>query len=260
MLFTFAGSSHTKYTSYTLETMCQLELESSPELKDGALVNWLVNVEGVPGGFVEGDLHQEHLNLELDESRDHNDADWDGKLMRDVCSRNIHHFLRLKKEWRQGLGLKKKGGKHAEPHTKPEVRKLLEKYRTEELHLFRVGRQYDNADVDDFTRGYNKLEGGTLQKWIHQTTISRGLMEDAEKLSSNMAEDENEDGEADESEDETEVTPGFSYIDDGHLEIVTAETMAEALAERERIEDEQDTEYDAEEDIFDDPEIEFDDE
>jgi hypothetical protein len=74
MLFTFAGSSHTKYTSYTLETICQLELESSPELKDGVLVNWLVNVEGVPGGFIEGDLHQEHLNLKLDGSHDHNDA------------------------------------------------------------------------------------------------------------------------------------------------------------------------------------------
>ena len=36
--------------------------------------------------------------------------------------------------------------------------------------------------------------------------------------------------------------------------------MAKVLAERERIEDEQDAEYDAEEDIFDDPEIEFDDE
>src|SRR5882762_1715144 len=157
-------------------------------------------------------------------------------------------------------GPEKKGGKHAELHTKPEVRKLLEKYQTEELHLFRAGQQYDNADVDHFTCGYNKLKGGTLQKWIHETTISWGLMKDAKILSSNMAEDENEDGEADESDDEAEITPGFSYMDDGHLEIVTVEAMAEVLAEHEWIEDEQDTEYDMEEDIFDDPEIEFDDE
>jgi hypothetical protein len=40
-------------------------------------------------------------------------------------------------------------------------------------------------------------------------------MEDAEKLSSNMAEDENKDREADESDDEAEIMPGFSYMDNG---------------------------------------------
>jgi hypothetical protein len=73
-------------------------------------------------------------------------------------------------------------------------------------------------------------------------------MEDAKKLSSNMAEDENEDGEADESDNEAEITPGFNYMDNGHLEIVTAEAMAEALVEHKQIEDKQDTEYDVEED------------
>ena len=47
---------------------------------------WLVNTEGLPGNFVEGDLHQEHYNGELDKSCDHNDAEWDGNLMRNVCS------------------------------------------------------------------------------------------------------------------------------------------------------------------------------
>ncbi|KAH9943828.1 hypothetical protein B0H21DRAFT_864932 [Amylocystis lapponica] len=37
MLFTFAGSSHSKYTSYLLETICSLELESSPELRETIL-------------------------------------------------------------------------------------------------------------------------------------------------------------------------------------------------------------------------------
>jgi hypothetical protein len=50
-------------------------------------------------------------------------------------------------------GPEKKGGMHVEQHTKPEVRKLLEKYQTEELHLFQAGWQYDNADVDPFIHG-----------------------------------------------------------------------------------------------------------
>ena len=32
LLFQFAGSTHTKYTTYLLEMICSLELESSPEL------------------------------------------------------------------------------------------------------------------------------------------------------------------------------------------------------------------------------------
>jgi hypothetical protein len=230
MLFTFAGSSHSKYTTYTLEMICTLELESSPALKDGILLNWLVNTEGLPGHFLEGDLHQEHYNGELDESRDHNDAEWDGNLMRNVCSRNIHHFLRLKKEWGQGLGLSKKGGKHQAPHTKPEVRKLLQKYQDEELHLFQRGRQYDDADVDNFSRGYNKLWGGGLQKWITETTMTRGLMEELEHIEDKR---DDEDEEGDNAGEEVVLTAGRCYMDDGELVIETGENSADELQETE---------------------------
>ena len=84
--------------------------------------------------------------------------------MRNIVSRNVHHFLRIKKEWGAGLGLSDKSGKHSEPHTKLEVTKLLKKYKDTELHHFRLGRQYDGADVDDYSRGYNKLGSGGLQK------------------------------------------------------------------------------------------------
>ena len=69
------GSSHTKYCSYTLEIIASLELESSEALKDAILENWLVNVQGGPGKFKEGDITQEHFNEVLDKSHDHADAD-----------------------------------------------------------------------------------------------------------------------------------------------------------------------------------------
>jgi len=116
--------------------IASLELESSEALKDATLKNWLVNVQGGPGKFIEGDIMQEHFNEVLDESRDHADADWDGNLMRNIVSRNVHHFLRIKKEWGAGLGLSDKSGKHSEPHTKPEVTKLLKKYKDTKLHRF----------------------------------------------------------------------------------------------------------------------------
>ena len=55
MLFTFAGSSHSKYTNYLLEMVCSLKLESSPELRDAILRSTVVNREchGLPWGFPE---------------------------------------------------------------------------------------------------------------------------------------------------------------------------------------------------------------
>ncbi|KIM88121.1 hypothetical protein PILCRDRAFT_85424 [Piloderma croceum F 1598] len=62
MTFTFARSTHTKCLAYSFEQICSLELGSSEALKDPQLLNWLVNPEGLPGKFLEGDLNQEHFN------------------------------------------------------------------------------------------------------------------------------------------------------------------------------------------------------
>ncbi|KAH9928413.1 uncharacterized protein B0H18DRAFT_843904, partial [Fomitopsis serialis] len=66
MLFSFAGSSHHKYATYLLEMVCNLELESSPALREFFLRNWLVNPSGKQGHYQAGDLLQEHYNRELE--------------------------------------------------------------------------------------------------------------------------------------------------------------------------------------------------
>lgn len=263
MLFTFAGSSHTKYCSFTLETIASLELESSEALKDATLENWLVNVQGRPGKFKEGNIMQEHFNEVLDESRDHADADWDGNLMRNIVSRNVHHFLRIKKEWGAGLGLSDKSGKHSEPHTKPEVSKLLKKYKDTELHHFRPGRQYDSVDVDDYSRGYNKLAAGGLQKWIYNTTRGRGLMEELERHVAKEKEPvEDESDESDEDNEDIELTPGTSYMLDGELVIEMADDFdANAVVNSDHDGEDGAMDVDGMEgDIFDEPELEYNDE
>lgn len=131
-----------------------------------------------------------------------------------------HTSFPAAKERGQGLGLAKKGGKHVEPHTKPEVRKLLQKYQDEELHLFRPGRHYDVADVDDFSRGYKKLQEGALQKWIAETTRTRGLMQELEHLIE-TSNNKDEEGSPDNEENEVELTPGRCYMDNGELVIET---------------------------------------
>lgn len=65
MILTFAGSTHGKYTKYLLEMLCDLELESSPELREAFLANWIINPSGKHGQFVAGDKFQEQLQDEM---------------------------------------------------------------------------------------------------------------------------------------------------------------------------------------------------
>ncbi|KAK7688668.1 hypothetical protein QCA50_008206 [Cerrena zonata] len=176
MCITFAGSSHSKYMYYTLEQICNLEYESSPELKELFLRNWIINPSGEPGRYVAGDLHLEHLNLELEEHIKHKDSAWDDDHIRKVISPNIAHFVNLKNTFREGLGLSKRRGKHPTPHSRPEVKILLQTYKNEELHKFRVGRCYDDFadEVDVYGNGVKNLFEGRLQKFLLDWKARRG--------------------------------------------------------------------------------------
>ena len=50
---------------YLLEMFCDLELESSPELREAFLANWIINPSGQTGRFVAGDKFQEQLQDEM---------------------------------------------------------------------------------------------------------------------------------------------------------------------------------------------------
>ncbi|KAF9645275.1 hypothetical protein BDM02DRAFT_3071707, partial [Thelephora ganbajun] len=142
MLLTFAGSSHSKYTGYLLDTIGFLEFDVDQGLRTMFLQNWLVNLSGETGRYIEKDLMQEHHNEVLEERGKRQGMSWDGKQMRDVHSRTVQHIERIKKELRPALALAPKGWKHTKPHDRPEIKILLDAYRTTRLHTFRQGRQY----------------------------------------------------------------------------------------------------------------------
>jgi hypothetical protein len=121
MLFTFAGSTHHKYTSYLLEMVCSLELESKPDLKTSVFENWLVNPSGLPGHWMEGDLYQEQLQDELYEQIGGKDAAFADKYVQHVIAPNVHRFVRVKKDINESLGLARRSGKHTKPHANPEL-------------------------------------------------------------------------------------------------------------------------------------------
>ncbi|KAJ7148144.1 hypothetical protein C8R43DRAFT_952750 [Mycena crocata] len=224
MVFTFAGSSHGKYTNYMLKMICDLELESSPALKDATLLTTVLSAKGQGGDFGACNIFQEWLNHCLDPIVQRKDADYGADHIREIWSRNIKDIHDLKKDYRDGVGLAKRSGKHKKPHERPEVKTLLHKYRTTQLHKRRPGRTFnDGRNVENFQTGVNSFQNGALQKWAKRTTNSRILpfqqgssssaAPDGSKHESDWSEDE------DDEEEELVMTPGTMHYVDGQLVI-----------------------------------------
>lgn len=159
---------------YLLEMFCDLELESSPELREAFLANWIINPSGQTGRFVAGDKFQEQLQDEMYEHIGRKDTSrgFEEDYMRKVIAPNAYCFVLIKKAATEGLGLTQRTGKHIEPHTIAETNKLMEVYKDNQLHLFRKGRKYgtDLRKVDDLGRGVQRLVDGKLASWINDTT------------------------------------------------------------------------------------------
>ncbi|KAJ6529412.1 hypothetical protein DFH09DRAFT_934780 [Mycena vulgaris] len=245
MLFTFAGSTHTNYMGYILETIINLELESSPGLKEALLLCLLINLTGLAGHFEEGDYVVKFFNRLLEDVVQHKNAQFDDTFIRNVVSRNLRHIAELKLAWRTGTGMAQKSKKHTDPHTNPEMLILLKTYRTEELHSRRLGRQIDDRDTDKFSQGIKKLRTGGLDKWIKKSLHTRQTSRPAEPQTTATAEagsagdseeecdeeDSDDDTSSDESEDsDTDDSPlyatrGSIAIIDGQLVVDDRDMM-----------------------------------
>ena len=140
-----------------------------------------MNISGRPGAFTPADVMQEFFNRLLEAIIEKKGAEYGDTFIRDVISRNLHHFARIKTDLREGVELGKRSGRHSVPHVNPEIRTLLQVYKDCELHKRRPGRVYEDTDKDDFQKGFIKLgSGGKLKKWIFDTTTSRNLTADAQ--------------------------------------------------------------------------------
>ena len=220
MLFTFAGSSHSKYTSYLLNTIAFLEIDAGPELRNLFLRNWLVNLSGEVARYLEKDLMQEHHNDVLEGRVKRGGVEWDSRQMRDIYSRMVHHTERIKKEARSTLALSPKGWKHPRPHDRPEIKILLDVYRTTQLHSFRKGRQYRSSAQfeDEFSRGVKRLPE-KLEKWKAELARSDLTATTTLGVSKTMPEPDFTVGD----ENEELVQLSVHQITEGHREIIDGE-------------------------------------
>ncbi|TRM62009.1 hypothetical protein BD626DRAFT_362119, partial [Schizophyllum amplum] len=183
-LFHFAGSTHSKYTDYLLQTIISREYESSDALKLASLQISLVNLTGKPGGFAHGDLMQEHFNRLLDKVVQRKGALYGDRFIRDVWARNVHHVARLKSEWISGLGLDLRSASHHDPSVLAEIQTLLKTYKDHELHVFKPGRTFSDENRDLFQKGFDALEAGKLAKHITRSYLRHGV---ARRLERNEA-------------------------------------------------------------------------
>lgn len=178
LLFTFAGSAHSKYTSYLLEFICALELESSQDLREAILASMLINLSGDPGRFAPSDLIQEYFNRLLQAIAERKGAEYHDRFLRRVVSRNLHHLARLCDDLKKGIGLQSRSGHHSAPQLRTELQKLLDAYQDSELHSRRPGRTYvtgdDNTRVTDYRRGLANLRTGKLARWKRESGFMRG--------------------------------------------------------------------------------------
>lgn len=198
------------------------------------LKSTLVNLSGRDRAFTPADVMQEFFNRLLEEVVDKKGVEYGDTFIRDVISRNLHHFARIKMDLREGVELSKRSGRHSVPHVNPEIRTLLQVYKDCELHYRRPGRVYEDTDKDDFQKGLLKLGGGgKLKKWIFDTTTTRnltaGMGEPAETLmvdTTSGAETETNDDENDDEDFEVHPPPpGYQEIIDGRLTFASMDDL-----------------------------------
>ncbi|KAJ7672979.1 hypothetical protein DFH06DRAFT_1266807 [Mycena polygramma] len=242
MLFTFAGSAHSKYMGYLLEMVADLELESNPFLKDASLMSMVLSPDGKAGNCKPCDIFQELLNRCIDPVVQRKDTNYGSHHVRTVWSRNIKDIYDLKNDFRAAIGLSKRTGRHKKPHEHPEVKILLREYRHAELHKRRPGP------------GFKHLEGGVLKKWAKRTTNNRiRHLQHNENSSSTDITDQPSDSEhesdwSDESDEEdVPMTLGDMTYENGRLEISIEEDgdddfMAGLVADDEETDEDSDSE------------------
>ncbi|KAG8695907.1 hypothetical protein FRC08_007495 [Ceratobasidium sp. 394] len=184
--FTFTGSGASKYATELLELACGFLYEFPPALQDALKDNWLCNLSGLPGCWFPMDLMQEHNIRELKEKSQRHDEDFNGRFFKDIVSRNIRWFTRIKSVVNKSVGLQDRSSVHgsAKKHgTAEQLRAALERNRT---HYFVPGRSYGWVAQDDFMAGFTHLPD-KLARFLHRST--RAGPNDDPEASNDVAED-----------------------------------------------------------------------
>lgn len=220
---------------------CSVELESPPALQELIFENYIIDPSGLLNHFESGDLFQEQLQDELYEHVGDYDGGFDAAHVKEIIAPNVYRMMQTKKDVRLGLGLAKRSGKHATPKAVAEIRLLLNRYESSELHMFRKFRSYSSDNVarqhvDHLGKGINVLEGGKLRKWAIETSRVRSLRAKGQAEAREIDEDETGPGSDldDDVEDDTnEAEDDLQIRDEGDIDDPAVDNDAEAEGDNE---------------------------
>ncbi|KAJ7796096.1 hypothetical protein B0H14DRAFT_2390994 [Mycena olivaceomarginata] len=177
-IFKFAGSSHANYVNYLLEVYCLLRYEASKDLKNAILNNWLLNINGELGRWLPGDQHQEHYNKWTEYMMKKHGGEFDEPFYRQTISPNVHHFLLIKEEVETSFDFQSRGQTHTSPSLSDELGLLLRAFKEEEVHLFRSGRSLGHAAVNQFARGWRRLDEEKLDTFLTKSTVHGDFLQE----------------------------------------------------------------------------------
>ena len=175
-LVTFAGSGNPYYSQFLMELFCNFKWEWSELLIDAIQKNWVVNLKGQQGHFIEMDLMQEHFNFWLEDLAQHKGKQFDDVFYREVLSMNVNNFLNLKDEMEESVTLKRRSKSHGASHLDNELRVVMNNLRGEEAESYRPGRNFATINCDDLTEGTKTLQGGKVHDFITKSTITSAIM------------------------------------------------------------------------------------
>ncbi|EGO05001.1 hypothetical protein SERLA73DRAFT_149293 [Serpula lacrymans var. lacrymans S7.3] len=156
--------------SLSLKFFCNFKWEFSPALVLAIFSNWLVNMYGLPGRFIELNLLQEHSNFWLEEIVQHKRKEFDDPYYCWVISMHVLFFLHLKEEMEGMVLLQPWTKSHGTRGDKNELQVIMKKLWKEEVHRRRPGQDLGFLAQDDFDVGLDLMQNGKLQNLITRTT------------------------------------------------------------------------------------------
>ena len=181
-IFVFAGSTNKNYVGYLLEMYCLFRYDASIQLKNAILDNWLINISGELGRWIERDLLQEHYNKWLENHIEVHGGNFDDEFYRKTISPNIEAFLRLKEELETAWDLKRRGKAHKPLHLHDEYTALLKLYREEEVHHFCSTRSMGHIAQDLFDLGCDVLRNDKINDFLYKSSQRARILELMSKL------------------------------------------------------------------------------
>ncbi|KAF4575304.1 hypothetical protein EYR36_006663 [Pleurotus pulmonarius] len=167
--FYFWGSGSSNYGNELLELACNFLYDFPEELQTALLNNWLVNPSGKPGCWHELDLLQEHNNLQIKTMFNERNLDFDSPFLQNVISLNVRGFSQFRSFMSSFFDVNLASGKHCSPDLDADINTLAAHHRTNEVFVFKAGRDQSWSSPDFFATGINKLAGGQLQIFKDRT-------------------------------------------------------------------------------------------